>query len=175
MRSIFILIALLAFGPLSIWLDSDLVSDFRLRSEKLVYADVPTSQRKCTGTPVLLYSCGFKFEIAGETYRKRYVLVALGAPKTVHLLKGEQSGVITSTVGQDYIWNRIIAVLLACAVSLTTAIRLFRVFARPKANLRFAPETPSDRSHSTATGQRAQHRTGNAGFGPRSNGTFGRR
>ncbi len=139
MRAIFFILAMLAIGPLSIWLNDDLVSDFQLRNQTLTDAGIVTSDRRCTGLPVLFYRCGFKFELGGEIHTKNYLLFAFGSPTTINLLKNQETGVLTSSTGQEYFWNRVIVIFMFCAISFLTALSVLTAMFRTSAGARTTP------------------------------------
>ena len=125
MKAFLIAIFLMGIGPLMFWIDGDLASDFGMRGQTLVPANIATSDRRCKSTFFILNQCSFKYELAGEKHSKNYVIFSLGAPDTVRLLKSTETGELTSTVGQEYFWNRIIAILFFNGISLFVAIAFF--------------------------------------------------
>ncbi|MEM7429628.1 MAG: hypothetical protein AAF441_26445 [Pseudomonadota bacterium] len=145
MRGILFIIALLAIGPLSIWMNDDLVSDYELRGHTLVPAGISTTDRKCTGMPFLIYHCRFKFSAGGESQSKNYLLFAFGSPKTVYLMKSQQTGALTSSAGQEYFWNRVVAIVLSSAISILSALVLLLGVIGGGRQGRAAPATPQPR------------------------------
>ena len=182
MKAILIAIFLMGLGPMMFWLDGDLGSDYGLRSHTLVPANIATSDRRCRSTFFLLNQCSFKYQLDGERHSKNYVIFSFGAPDTVRLLKSAETGELTSTVGQEYFWNRIIAVLFFNGISLFVAIAVFasivggRRSAQPTAmpQRAAAPAAPAG----IPSGHGAQAFAANrpqASFGQRNGGGFGQR
>jgi len=103
---------------MTVYLDgAALKTDFSMKSETLIQAPIPTSNRKCTSSAFLFHQCGFKYEFNGVEESMDYMMLAFGAPKTVHLMMGVESGRLTSTVGQDYIWHRLITMIICLFLS----------------------------------------------------------
>ncbi|WP_346911942.1 hypothetical protein [uncultured Roseibium sp.] len=110
MKKLILSIILIALGPALFFLDGTIIQDFNLRSEQLRPALVPTTDRKCRSKVYLFHQCSFKYEVNGQKIRQDYDFFALGAPKTIMLLKSSESGAITSDVGMAYLWNRVLTI-----------------------------------------------------------------
>ena len=193
MKSILIAIFLMVLGPAMFWLDSDLASDFGMRGQTLVPANIATSDRRCRSTFFILNQCSFKYEHNGEQHGKNYVIFSLGAPETVSLLQSTETGELTSTVGQEYFWNRIVALLFFNGISLFVAIASFASLLGGRSSgqahqqlHRAVPVAPAAPAAPTAPVAPAGVQGGlnahafapnptSGGFGKRPGGTFGQR
>ncbi|MEM8687068.1 MAG: hypothetical protein AAGF81_07050 [Pseudomonadota bacterium] len=177
MKAALFAICAMAIGPLLIWLEDDLASDFRLQSHKLVIAGIPTTDRKCKSTVFIFNQCGFKYELNGKSHSKDYTFFSFGAPETVHLLRSTETGELTSTVGQAYFSNRIVTLAVVNLMSLIAACLLFSaVFNKRRPSL--ARVEPDLNVPTVAHGQDAMAPAPEeqaATFGERSPTTFGRR
>ena len=178
MKAVLFAIVIMAIGPLMLWFEDDLASDFSLRSHKLVVAGIPTTERKCRSTAFVFNQCGFKYELNGESHRKDYRFFSLGAPKTVILLKSSQTGELTSTVGQAYFGNRILTLVVLNLMSLSAAFALFGAMLRKRRPRQSRSEphfsTPAGtRGHGTAAPE--PHGQAATRFGKRNDATFDKR
>ncbi|WP_346896313.1 hypothetical protein [uncultured Roseibium sp.] len=157
MKKLLFSIILIALGPGLFFFDGAIVQDFNLRSEQLRPALIPTTDRKCRSKVYLFHQCSFKYEINGQKIRQDYDFFALGAPKTLMLLKSSGSGVITSDVGMDYLWNRVLtisALSLLGLIVLYSAARRMTGLNPPSVTARNigidTPEAPSPRNHTVS-------------------------
>ena len=128
MRLILGIILFCWFGPYLLLNDGAIRKDFSLRSESLTLALIPTTDRKCSSTMMLFHQCSYKYEHNGETQTQNYNMFAFGAPKKLLLMKGVDSGLLTSTTGQEYLWNRLLTVIFAMFVSLMAFFGGLRLF-----------------------------------------------
>lgn len=128
MRLILGIILFCWFGPYLLLNDGAIRKDFSLRSESLTLALIPTTDRKCSSTMMLFHQCSYKYEHNGETQTQNYNMFAFGAPKKLLLMKGVDSGLLTSTTGQEYLWNRLLTVTFAMFVSLMAFLGGLRLF-----------------------------------------------
>ncbi|WP_299470690.1 hypothetical protein [uncultured Roseibium sp.] len=110
------LIFIFAVGPGLFLMDGSIIKDFKLRSETLSYANIPTSERRCRTRVLVFQSCNYKYVHEQQEHKQSYIFFALGAPETVVLLRGNASGELTSSVGQDYFWNRILTIFLCMGI-----------------------------------------------------------
>ena len=121
MKKIIITFLFLAIGPYLAWSNADEIArDFSMRGETLLYANIPTTDRECRSTLFLFHQCGFKYEDQGVSKRSDMQFFAFGAPDLVFLQRGAQSGGLTSTVAQEYFWNRIFTIVFTMFLSLMT-------------------------------------------------------
>ena len=105
-----------------------------MSGEHLDFAGIATTDRKCTSSAIFFQQCSFKYEVNGEAKSQSYHFLSFGAPKTIRLLRGRTSENITSTVGQDYIWNRIFTIVFIVFVGLVVLRKLFIQFQAPQNN-----------------------------------------
>ena len=164
MRGALLTIGFVLIGPWAAFSDGAILSDFSLRNEPQELALINTSDRKCSSTVKLFHQCGFKYEFNGETVKQNYAMFAFGAPKTVLLLRGTETGRITSTVGQEYFWNRVFTITFLLFISAFTLLILLRMFLSMGKGLQRVPV-----SHA-----QPYHNTGNNG-GNQNGASFGRR
>lgn len=57
------------------------------------------------------------YRLDGESEEFDYTFLALRSPDTVVIQKGQQSGHLTTTVGQDFFWNRVVTVAIGFLIS----------------------------------------------------------
>ncbi|MCP5080277.1 MAG: hypothetical protein GY948_01115 [Alphaproteobacteria bacterium] len=181
MKAFLIAVFLMGLGPLMFWLDGDLASDYGMRGQTLVPANIATSDRRCKSTFFILNQCSFKYQLDGEKHSKNYVIFSLGAPDTVRLLKSTETGELTSTVGQEYFWNRIIAILFFNGISLFVAIAVFASMFGGRTSAQTSPQ-PQRAAPAAPAGMPAGHGAQafaangpQASFGRRNGGGFGQR
>lgn len=123
MYKLLMYVCFILFGPVILFYEgASIKSDFSLRSEPLVPALIQTTDRECGSTFFIFHQCSMKYEVNGVEQKTNYKMFAFGAPKTVILLKGAESGTVTSTVGQDYLWNRVFTVIFGLLMSSFVAI-----------------------------------------------------
>lgn len=108
----------LMLGPGLFLMDGAILKDLRLKSETLSPANIPTTDRKCRSKLYLFQGCSYDYVINREDHDQSYFFVSLGPPETLVLLRGDKSGELTSDVGQDYLWNRILTVLFFPALAI---------------------------------------------------------
>ncbi|WP_269582268.1 hypothetical protein [Roseibium sp. Sym1] len=125
MRLIFSFIVLLAIGPAFFFLDGAILKDFRLRFDSLAPAYVATTDRECRSRLFLFHHCSYDYVYNHDDQSQTYFFVSLGAPDTLSLLRSNTTGELTSDVGQDYLWNRILTVLLFPALLLWFLAKYF--------------------------------------------------
>lgn len=168
MRGLIFVILLIAFGPILVLSDGAISKDFSLRSEKLEIANVQTTKRTCRSTIRLFHQCSYDYELNGEELSQDYKMFAFGAPKTVVLLSGTQTGQITSTVGQEYFWNRVLTMAFGLILSgLTLLLVIASMFSsknRPQQHV------PAQQVYAARPAHRApaQRAVGTQSFGKRS-------
>ena len=131
----FLFIAILLFlGPFMFINDGKIISDIKMSGEPLEFAGIATTDRKCTSSAIFFQQCSFKYEANGEAKSQSYHFLSFGAPKTIRLLRGRTSGIITSTVGQGYLWNRIFTIVFIVFIGLAVLRKLFIQFQAPQNN-----------------------------------------
>lgn len=116
MKYILALVFVFALGPGLFLTDGAIVKDLKLRSETLSFANIPTSDRRCRTRVIVFQSCSYKYVHNQEEHSQSYFFFSLGAPETLVVLKGNASGELTSNVGQDYLWNRILTIFLCMGI-----------------------------------------------------------
>lgn len=167
----------LVFGPLLFWLEGDqLKTDYSLRSETIVNANIPTTFRYCRSKVFIWHSCSFDYIVAGENQEFNYQFFALGAPDTVFIQKGVESGRLTTTVGQDYFWHRAVTILIGFAVSGFTLLAMVAplLFRREEEDDDFGNSIPSNWKQAQQQPHTLNPQTRN-GFGQAKPQGFGRR
>ena len=126
MKAILFAILMIAVGPGLFYMDGAIVSDFLLAGEKLVDAGIRTANRKCKRFNFAYHDCEFTYKLDGVTTRQSYKMLAFSGPETLTLLRGVDSKLITSDVGQNYLWNRIITPFIPFFLGLLMLIGLMR-------------------------------------------------
>lgn len=171
MKKLLITAVLLALGPFMYFNDGKIISDFNMSSEPHDFAGISTTDRKCTSSAFLFQQCSFKYEVNGEAKSQSYHFLSFGAPDTIHLMRGRKSGVLTSTVGQEYLWNRIFTIFFQVLIGLAMLKSLFNQSKAPQNNqvrAKRVAENPVQR-------QSKAHRNMNAGIVAPAQAGFGKR
>jgi len=118
MIKILVYIVFILAGPYLFFTQgAGLKSDFSLRLETFIAVEVSATTRRCDSVLWLYHQCAFDYEQDGVSQTLQYSTFAYGPPERVLLLKGAESGGLTSAVKQDYFWVRVIAVLGFMATS----------------------------------------------------------
>ena len=176
MGRIFFHFIILALGPLMIYFDgAQLKTDYLVRSDDIIETYIPTTDRECRSTFMIFHQCGFTYYWEGEEKSMDYMFFAFGAPDTVRLQIGSQSGELTSTVGQEYFWNRAITMLFGLLLSGFMLLSMFSAIgnlrSRPEEDLpdyaRNHPGYPQHEPDSYNPVQSGFGRRGTDGFGKR--------
>ncbi|MEQ8781933.1 MAG: hypothetical protein RIE06_19910 [Roseibium album] len=123
MKLILSFLFVLMLGPGLFFMDGAILKDIKLKSETLSPANVPTSDRKCRSKLYLFQSCSFDYTDNQKDLDQSYFFMSFGPPETLVLLRGTKSGVLTSDVGQDYLWNRILTILLFPGLALWALVK----------------------------------------------------
>lgn len=111
MKLILSFLFFMMLGPGLFFLDGSIVKDLSLKSETLSPANIATRDRKCRSKVFVFQSCSYEYTHNGQELDQSYFFVSFGPPETLTLLRSNKSGALTSDVGQDYLWNRILLVL----------------------------------------------------------------
>ncbi len=119
------------FGPYLLFNDGAIRKDFSIRAETTNVALIPTTDRKCNSFWGLFHQCSYNYELDGTAHSQNYNMFAFGSPKTIILLQAEESGRVTSSTGQEYLWNRLFTVIFGMLLSLATLVGVFVKLARP--------------------------------------------
>jgi len=126
MRAILGVLLLCWFGPYLLLNDGAIRKDFSIRAETTSLALIPITDRKCTSTWGIFHQCSYKYELNGAPQEQNYNMFAFGSPKTIVLLQAQESGRLTSTTGQEYLWNRLFTVIFGMLLSLFTLVAALR-------------------------------------------------
>lgn len=116
LKLMFSFLVLLVIGPALFFLDGAIVKDLRLKFDTLAPAYIGTTDRECRSKLFLFHHCSYDYVYENEDRDQTYFFVSFGAPKTLTLLKSNSTGELTSDVGQDYLWNRILMILFMPAL-----------------------------------------------------------
>ena len=128
MQKIIFYLSLLLIGPITLISDGAILKDLSLRSETLAPAFVNVQNPECSSILFLVHLCSYEYDLDGVTQEQDYNLIAFGAPQQVQLLRSFESGRMTSTTGQEYIWNRIFTLVIAMLISGFTALTMVAAF-----------------------------------------------
>jgi len=126
MRLIFSFIFLLAIGPALFFLDGAIIKDIRLRFDSLAPAYVSTTDRECRSRLFLFHHCSYDYVYNHDDQSQAYFFASFGAPETLSLLRSNITGELTSDVGQDYLWNRVLTVLFFPTLVLWMIAKYFK-------------------------------------------------
>jgi len=171
MRLVLVLLIFILMGPYFLMSDKSLRSDFAMRSEITTLALIQTTDRECTSSLGVFHQCSFKYEQNGVEQKQKYNMFAFGAPEQLFMLQGRNSGQLTTSTGQEYLWNRIFTVIFGMLVSLLTLLGLVKKLTgssspRPAAPQQqtYQPPVPTQQPLM----QRRSGGRGQSGFGTRS-------
>jgi hypothetical protein len=126
-KKLFLIVVLIACAPLFYVMDGAIIKDLRLKSETLAPAYIMTTDRRCKSKAFLFHSCSYKYQTDHEGKKQSYFFLSFGAPETLMLIRGNSSGGITSDVGQDYLVNRIVTLLIFPLLALFVLLKGNRV------------------------------------------------
>ena len=122
MREILIILMCFAIGPLLIYSDGGIMSDYRLRNETLVPMSKPTSLSFCRSRVKYYHYCRYHM-ITDEhdaTFRYRLLNNAPMPVKNIQYFKSAETNEITTNIGLKYFWHRVFFIAL---ISLSAAIK----------------------------------------------------
>lgn len=116
MKKIFAFLVMAALvGFFSWWLGPGLANDYTARSGTLVPAqDLRISEAKCRTKLFVISFCDIKTEGASDAQKQElsYLIFGRLGGEGVSLLRSQENpAILTSTVGIDYFWNRVISFL----------------------------------------------------------------
>ena len=151
-------------APLFFYLDGSIVKDISLKSESLSPAYIATSDRRCKTSAFLFHSCSYKYQFDNQDKKQSYFFLSIGAPETLILLRSDTSGGITSDVGQNYLINRIVTLLLFPLLALFVMLKGGRSEARQASPRIETPRNPIPEPRPLAP---TTHRTVKPVFGKR--------
>lgn len=174
MRAVLFYVVLMLMGPYAVYSDGAIRQDFSLKAETLVPAFMETSDRKCTSTLGVFHQCSFNFLLNDAEQSQNYNMFAFGSPDTIVLLRGIETGRLTSTTGQEYLWNRVITMAVLLCMSFLTLIGILKYFTTNSTSSASNNRAAPNPAYANQTAKRSQHANTNR---QRSNkgGSFGTR
>ncbi|MCK7611583.1 hypothetical protein [Roseibium sediminicola] len=165
LKLIFSFLFLLVIGPALFFLDGAIIKDLRLKFDTLAPAYIATTDRECRSKLFLFHHCSYDYVYENEDLDQSYFFVSFGAPKTLTLLKSNGTGELTSDVGQDYLWNRILMILFMPALLVWILVKYMST-----RRAQTVPERPAPRQQPQTQPRQSAH----AGLG-QGRKEFGRR
>lgn len=113
MRELIVIFLLIAIGPLLFISDGAIKQDYDLRRHSLEPVKISTSLNTCRTKAQILQRCRYAYiDENNKHIVYRYILLSFEKPQKVEYLQSAQTGQITTNVGQDYFWNRILVIVL---------------------------------------------------------------
>ncbi len=148
MRALLFLVIMVLAGPFFFFIDGAIIKDFRLKSDTLAPAFIQTTDRTCKSRLFVFHDCSYRYKFDHKDQKQDYFFFSFSPPETVMLLRGNNTGEITSDVGQDYLFNRIATIFAFPLLAIFAVVKaLGRRNARTQTNIPTPPtEEPMHRA-----------------------------
>lgn len=111
MKQILSGLVLLVIGAGLVWLfGPSLMTDTQLRGARLVPANLTLKEAKCRSKVFIVSFCEVSLTRGGtDLPDMNYLIVSNLGGETIQILEDPQSKQITSSIGLDYYWNRVVS------------------------------------------------------------------
>lgn len=135
MRETILVFACFALGPLLIYSDGGIKTDLQLRAETLVPIEDKTSLGVCRSRVKYYHYC--RHHVMTDTddviFRYRFLAAERDSIRDIQYLRSSETGEVTTSLGQKYLWHRIVFIALVSISALIRAVwELWKFFAPAK-------------------------------------------